>query len=115
MCGVLQLLQLSISRDVIMAKPFDSDQVFLTTEELAARWRCDKHTLSNARHTGRGLPFIKLPTGAVRYALSDVLQAEIDGRRGYTRENVDAALDACKHLDAASREKVKRWLAERLG
>lgn len=97
-----------------MAKPFDSDQVFLTTEELAARWRCDKHTLSNARHTGRGLPFIKLPTGAVRYALSDVLQAELDGRKGYTRENVERALDAAEWLDAKTRDRLKSWLASRV-
>lgn len=55
---------------------------FMTTNELGERWRYSVQTLSNARTDGRGLPFVLMPTGGVRYRVSEVVAAEIAGTRG---------------------------------
>lgn len=65
---------------------------FLTTEELAERWRIDPGTLSNLRYRGEGIPWTK-PTGRPLYKLSDVLKAEEEHGRGFTFEGLGEALE----------------------
>lgn len=49
----------------------------LTEKQLAARWGNSPGTLANARSEGRGIPYVRLHSGAVRYRLSDVLASEV--------------------------------------
>jgi len=51
-----------------------------TTTELAEFLKCHPQGLANARYLGRGIPFIKLSTGRVRYLKADVL-AYLEERR----------------------------------
>ena len=44
---------------------------FLTSAELAARWRLRPQTLANWRHTGQGPPFIRVGN-RVRYPIEAV-------------------------------------------
>lgn len=49
----------------------NSPAPFLTTAELADRWRISPRTLRNQRCAGLGVPSVKIG-GAVRYRLADV-------------------------------------------
>ncbi len=53
---------------------------FLSEVDLAARWAMSSKTLTRWRGQRRGPPYIKLG-GAVRYAMSDVLEFERNGLR----------------------------------
>ncbi|MDH4981470.1 hypothetical protein [Hyphomicrobium sp. D-2] len=59
-------------------------EVFLTGEELSARWRLKEQTLANQRAAGEGIPYTKLPSGSIRYKLADILEAEREGHKGFT-------------------------------
>lgn len=63
-----------------------SDQVFLTTEELAARWRMSPGGIKNLRNSGAAHPrHIKVGAGrnsAVRYPLNEVEKFERENMRG---------------------------------
>lgn len=61
----------------------DTAERLLTTAELAARWGISPGTLRNHRSAGRGIRYVRLLSGAaVRYKLSDVLEAERKGTVG---------------------------------
>jgi hypothetical protein len=47
---------------------------FLTTRELAERWKKSASSIVNARRLGKGPPFVKL--GGIRYKLADVVKYE---------------------------------------
>jgi helix-turn-helix protein len=51
------------------------DEIFLTDEELASRWRLSPKTLRNARVAGTLIGFVKIGR-SVRYRLSDVIAFE---------------------------------------
>jgi len=53
---------------------------FLSEADLAARWAMSSKTLTRWCGQRRGPPFVKLG-GAVRYAISDVLEFERNGLR----------------------------------
>jgi hypothetical protein len=56
-----------------------NDPVYLTTEELAQRWKCSTNTLSNWRVKRIGPPWKKLGAGRnnkVLYKMEDVLNYE---------------------------------------
>jgi hypothetical protein len=56
--------------------------VMLRPSDLAERWGYSDQTLSNHRSAGKGLPFITLPGGSVRYRASEIIAAEYAGTRG---------------------------------
>lgn len=56
--------------------------VMVTPVDLSRRWNLSDQTLSNDRTNGRGLPFVKLPMGSVRYRVAEILAAELAGTRG---------------------------------
>lgn len=70
---------------------------FLTTEELAERWRVETATLSNMRYRGEGIPYTK-PTGRPLYKLADVLKAEEEYGHGFTFEGLSEALESALNL-----------------
>lgn len=48
-------------------------EVLLTAKEAALLLNKSERTLRQDRHEMRGLPYVKLDTGAVKYLYSDVL------------------------------------------
>lgn len=94
------------------SKPTPIDK-FLTTEELAERWRVDPATLSNMRYRGEGIPWTK-PTGRPLYKLADVLKAEEEHGYGFTFERLSDALEAALELPfkdhAALMTKLRRLM-----
>lgn len=79
-------------------------ETLVTPGELAAHWRYTDDHLSNLRRAGRGLPFLKLPSGGVRYRASDILTAEIQGTGGpLAVDRICLALAACKELPPDAR------------
>ena len=58
-----------------MIREHDNGPVFLTTKELAARWKMSCRTLEGWRDKRIGLPWI-LVGSRVRYNLADVEQCE---------------------------------------
>ena len=63
--------------------------VFLTTADLAARWRLSPGHVENLRSAGGGPVFVKLGTGRkspVRYRLSDVEAWERGQNRAELRD-----------------------------
>lgn len=92
----------------------DRDEVYMTPEEVARRWHMDPATLANQRHAGRSIAYVKLPSGKILYALSDVLRAEADGRSGFIPERVwpliASAPGITENMCEKIREHVRRGL-----
>lgn len=57
------------------------DDVLLTVDELAARWKIKPHTLNQKRSHGTGMPFLKIDR-TIRYRLSDVIAYEKAAEHG---------------------------------
>lgn len=85
--------------------PIDHEDVYLTPDELADRWRMDVRTLANQRHRGEGLQHVKLPSGKILYRLADVLTAEREGYRGLSVREVCAEIMKC---DGVSPDLLRR-------
>lgn len=51
----------------------------LTEKDLAERWAVSPVTLKMQRHRRVGAPYVKLPTGSVRYPLAEVEKIEQEG------------------------------------
>lgn len=56
--------------------------VMVTPRVLARRWDLSEQTLANNRTAGKGVPYVNLPTGSVRYYAAEILAAELAGARG---------------------------------
>lgn len=83
---------------------------YLTPQELADRWRIETMTLANQRSRGEGLPYLKTPSGSIRYKLSDVLRAEAEGTRGFTWARLSNALRSVLDASPDQQEQVLRRL-----
>jgi hypothetical protein len=88
----------------------ESDDIWLKPAELASRWRTEEMTLANHRSRGEGLPFLKKPGGGILYKLSDVLEAERSGMRGFSWARLSNALEALLELPAGKHEKLMKDL-----
>ncbi len=86
------------------------DDVLLTVDELSVRWRLTVQTLANLRSKGEGPPYLKLPSGSIRYKLSDIMKAEGDGQYGFSWDGLKDALDAFDNLTTAQRTELYRHL-----
>jgi len=98
----------------VSATPPELDDVFLTVDELADRWRLEVQTLANVRSKGEGIPYVKLPSGSIRYKLSDVLEAEADGQQGFTWDALKDALKSFEPLTANERAELMLHLRRRM-
>lgn len=89
------------------------DGLLVTTAELAKHWRLSPDYLSNMRQRAAdGPPHIKLPSGSVRYRLSDILRHEMRGQRGVSADVLRAAIMSCPEIPIESRDRAaKRVLA----
>lgn len=90
------------------------DEIFFTTNELAARWRQEVATLENQRVAGTGMPFVKLPSGAIRYRASDVIDAELNGLRGLTLDRVCKTIKDCPLLHDKLGHQVAKFVRGQL-
>jgi hypothetical protein len=80
------------------------ESVLITPKQLGEHWRYSPAALAGIRMRGAGLPFVKLRTGGVRYRLSDVAAAELQGTGGpLTVDRVVLALAACSGLSVEQR------------
>lgn len=52
-----------------------SDRLYLTSKELAHRWRLSEQTLANWRHARKGPPFVRIG-GRVLYPLASLTDYE---------------------------------------
>lgn len=88
------------------------DGVLISSADLARHWGYSENHLANLRRDeAKGLPFIKLPTGGVRYRLSEVLAAEIAGTVGpITLDRVLLAVAACPGVPAEARAAIAEHL-----
>lgn len=55
------------------------EDFYLTTEEVARRWRITEQHLYNLRRLGQGPEFVKLFMGSVRYRASVIIKYERAG------------------------------------
>ena len=80
----------------------DNAPVFLTSADLAKRWKMTNGAVQAMRRRGSGPPFVLLGPARIRYALDDVLAFE---QRRFT--NLAEASEAFpqKRADAAVRRK----------
>jgi hypothetical protein len=69
----LQLSLIDETKEVDEVK----DRCFMTTEELAIRWRKNIKTIYNQRSKKVGIPFYKI-NGSVLYDLNDIVKYELD-------------------------------------
>ena len=83
------------------------DSILVTNDYLSQHWGYSENHLSNLRRLQKGPPWVKLPTGAIRYRLSEIAAAEIAGTQGaLTLERVQLAVSACSALSAEQRAAV---------
>ena len=80
------------------------DDIFYTTAELASRWNMDAASLANYRSRGEGIPFVKLPTGAVRYRWVDILEAEKAGTVYVSWALIADAMKECPDLKLSDKD-----------
>ena len=80
------------------------DSVLVGNDYLSSHWGYSENHLSNLRRLQKGPPWVKLPTGAIRYRLSEIFAAEVAGTRGaLTTERVALAMASCKTVPAEHR------------
>lgn len=78
--------------------------VLMTSDELCSHWRYTPTHLCNLRKRGK-VPYIKLYSGAIRYRVSEIIEAEIAGTSGtITVEQICLVLAACEKLSPKDRE-----------
>lgn len=53
--------------------------VLITSDELCKHWRLTPTHLCNLRKLKKGAPFIKLPSGGIRYRISEILPLSFAG------------------------------------
>lgn len=93
---------------------FTPDDTLLTAAEAADMLRMDVATLANMRARGEGLPWFKLPSGAVRYRMSEVLAWINTGARGLTWQRLANALEAYPDMALAQRNELLAHLRNAL-
>lgn len=81
------------------------EDTLVSSAALALHWGYSENHLSNMRRAGqRGLPFVKLPTGGIRYRMSEILASEIAGTVGpLTLDRVVLAVASCASVPAEHR------------
>ncbi|MDH4983275.1 hypothetical protein [Hyphomicrobium sp. D-2] len=87
---------------------------FLSTAELAKRWRCEPQSLANLRYRRDGIPWTKV-NGRPLYAMADVLEAEQAGRTGFTWTRLETALGQVLQIDEKKAAKLAADLKRAMG
>lgn len=88
------------------------DAVLLTTAEVARHLKYSEQHLHNMRRADEGIAFVKLPGGAIRYQLSEIIAWQLQGQRGpVTLERVSMALATMPRLGPDVRAAIDAHLA----
>jgi hypothetical protein len=88
-----------------------TSDVLVSGAALAGHWGYSENHMSNLRKAGKGVPWVKLPTGGIRYRMSDILFSELAGRAGpLTLDHVLIAVAACKAVPAEHRATILEHL-----
>lgn len=93
-----------------------TDAVMLTSKEVASHLRYSEEAMSLMRRRGKGPAWIKLPSGGIRYRMSEVLAWELSHERGpLTVERITLAILSCATVPiehrAALNEHLQRVLS----
>ena len=80
----------------------DNTPVFLTSADLARRWKMTNGAVQAMRRRGNGPPFVMLGPARIRYALDDVLAFE---QRRFTNLAEASQAFPQKRANAAARRK----------
>lgn len=87
----------------------------VTPAMLSKRWGYSEDHLANLRRAQKGPPWIRLDTGGsrggIRYRLSDVIAAELEGTRGrVSLEQVRMTISACSEVPPEGRARLIQLL-----
>jgi hypothetical protein len=88
-------------------------EIYLTSEQVAEHYRITPAALRNARYRGDGLPFIKTPTGGVRYRLSDILAWDANSIHGFTFAGFEELVSRLSFLDQNQKSLLMRAMNAR--
>lgn len=90
-----------------------TDAVLLTSKQVGAHLQYSEESLSLMRRKNKGPAWIKLPTGGVRYRMSEVLAWELEHERGpLTIERVTLAVLSCAEVPIEYRAALNDHLAK---
>lgn len=88
------------------------DAVMMTAKEVATHWRMSPEYIANLRRRpGDGPTHVKLPSGAVRYRLSDVVLFELVGQRGLSPETAYLAIRSVPDVSDPIKDRMCAALA----
>jgi hypothetical protein len=80
------------------------DGHLMTASEVADHLRYSQERLAHLRKDGGGPPFLKLPTGGVRYQLAEVMAWQASAETGpLTLDRIALAIAACVGVPAEQR------------
>jgi hypothetical protein len=99
----------TVDNNPALAHPRLSDP-HMTPEEVAAFLRTSVQTLSNQRSLGVGLPWVKTPTGAILYRVSEVVEAITAGERGFTSPRVFGAINDFFAKEPATADRLREYI-----
>lgn len=71
-----------------------SEQMYLTSKELAQRWRLSEQTLANWRHGCKGPPFIRIGGSRVLYPVDGIHAYEKLDTQWLSTDSSQATSDA---------------------
>lgn len=92
-----------------------TDAVMLTSKEVGAHLRYSEEALSLMRRKNKGPTWLKLPSGGVRYRMSDVLAWEIAAEAGpLTINRVVLAIMSCADVPIEHRAKLADHIQQAL-
>ncbi|MGI9159839.1 MAG: helix-turn-helix transcriptional regulator [Saprospiraceae bacterium] len=87
------------------------DGYLMTAAEVGEHLRYSTERLAHLRADGRGPPFIKLPTGGVRYQMAEVTAWQLAAECGpLTLDRVALAVAACVSVPAEQRAAIIQHL-----
>lgn len=88
-----------------------TDAIMLTSKEVAAHLRYSDEALSLMRRRGKGPAWLKLPSGGVRYRMSEVLAWELEHERGpLTLDRIALAVLSCASVPIEHRAALNEHL-----
>ena len=87
------------------------DGLLLTSAEVGLHLRYSQEQLSNLRRAMKGPPFLKLPTGGVRYDSAQLMAWQLSGAASpLTLERVELAISACEAVPMEHRAAITEHL-----
>lgn len=90
-----------------------TDSVLLTSKQVGAHLQYSEEALSLMRRKNKGPAWLKLPSGGVRYRMSEVLAWELENERGpLTLDRITVAVLSCSDVPLEHRAAINEHLAK---